>query len=97
MPEFAGWSRTLVMPWSFLVLRMLGQLPPAASLTPGLMQDVEDKIKALSDLINAVDKDHQKAGHYLLTKLNTPPPNSGTGSRGVAGFGRQAQLWYDAC
>jgi hypothetical protein len=74
------------------VLRALGQLPPAASSAPGLMQDVEDKIEALLDLINAVDEDHQKVGCYLLTKLNAPPPNLGTGLRGVAGLAGELNL-----
>jgi hypothetical protein len=70
------------------VLRALGQLSPSAISNPGL-QDINDKISDLIDLINVVDEDHQKAGHYLLAKLSSTPSTPVLASRapGVGSLG----------
>jgi hypothetical protein len=58
-----------------------------ASMPIPNLEDIKAKIVALGDLINAVDKDHQKAGRYLLTKLREFTPPQDQGAQGGSGGG----------
>ncbi len=55
------------------VVRVLVHLSPTVSSIPKL-EEITAKITDLAEMITAVDKDHQKAGQYLLSKLTSHPP-----------------------
>ena len=55
------------------VVRALSLLSPTAAATPEL-EEITKKISDLAEMITAVDEDHQKAGRFLLSKLNSHIP-----------------------
>jgi hypothetical protein len=55
------------------LMRALGQVAPMASSNPQF-KNLQEKIIDLTRLIALVDKDHQKAGQYLLGKLQETTP-----------------------
>ncbi len=55
------------------VVRALVHLSPILSSILEL-EEITAKIIDLAEMITAVDKDHQKAGQYLLSKLTSHPP-----------------------
>ena len=71
------------------VVRALSLLSPAAAATPEL-KEITKKTSDLAEMIAAVDEDHQNAGQFLLSKLNSCIPVA----PGVAatGPGRSGQL-----
>jgi hypothetical protein len=64
------------------LMRNLGQVAPMASSNPQF-DNLQEMIVDLTRLIALVDKDHQKAGRYLLGKLRVITPPQSQAGEGV--------------
>jgi hypothetical protein len=51
------------------------------------VEDLQSKVTKLSDLIRAVDEDHQQASKFLMTKIWSLPSHSGPSRGGTLGHG----------
>ncbi len=69
------------------VMRALSQIPPAP-FTQAELDNLHAKINKLSDVIRAVDEDHQQASKLLMAKIkalprHTEPPGGGSSGHGM--------------
>jgi hypothetical protein len=68
------------------VMRALGQIPPS-TFTPVNFEELQAKVSKLSNLIRAVNEDHQKADRFLMAKICSIPTHPGPIGGGLGASG----------